>query len=131
MSERILVCGSRNWSDRDYLEGVLDRALESYGIDVVIHGAARGADTMAGEWASKRGIPVMAFPADWAAHGRAAGPIRNQRMLTEGMPTLVLAFHDDIEASKGTRDMVRRAKQANVRAIVLRHGDHDGSRQWQ
>jgi len=118
MSERVLVCGSRNWSDRDYLEGFLDRTLESHGIDVVIHGAARGADTMAGEWASKRGIPVMAFPADWAAHGRAAGPIRNQRMLDEGKPTLVIAFALNLSTSKGTSDMLRRAGRANLPALV-------------
>lgn len=122
MSERVLVCGSRNWSDRDYLEGFLDRTLESHGIDVVIHGAARGADTMAGEWASKRGIPVMAFPADWAAHGRAAGPIRNQRMLDEGKPTLVIAFALNLSTSKGTSDMLRRAGRANLPALVHDRG---------
>ena len=118
MSERVLVCGSRGWSDRDYLEGFLDRTVESHGIDVVIHGAARGADTMAGEWALKRGIPVVAFPADWATHGRAAGPIRNQRMLDEGKPTLVIAFALNLSTSKGTSDMLRRAGRAKLPALV-------------
>lgn len=124
MSERVLVCGDRNWRDRDMLWECLNIMHAKVGFGVVIHGAARGADTLAHQWAIGAGVPVLPFPADWATHGKAAGPIRNTRMLAEGMPTLVLAFHDDIEASKGTRDMVSRAKRANVPTYVLTHGDH-------
>lgn len=124
MSERVLVCGDRNWRDRLFLCEVLDTFHRLLGFECVIEGEARGADSMAREWAERARVPVLPFPADWATHGKAAGPIRNGRMLAEGMPTLVLAFHDDIEASKGTRDMVSRAKRANVRTIVLRHGDY-------
>ena len=61
---------------------------------------------------------VLAFPADWDKYHKAAGHIRNQQMLTEGKPTLVLAFHHDLARSKGTKDMVRRALKAGL-AVYL------------
>jgi hypothetical protein len=70
--------------------------------------------------AEELGIPVLSFPADWARFGRAAGPIRNQRMLDEGKPTLVLAFHNNIVESKGTKDMVKRARKAGIRVRLFR-----------
>jgi hypothetical protein len=48
-------------------------------------------------------MPVIAMPADWANHGKAAGPIRNRKML-DLKPDLVLAFHADLTNSKGTKD---------------------------
>ena len=58
----------------------------------IISGMASGADTFAVEWAARFGFPLRAFPAEWDKHGRSAGPIRNQRMLDEGKPDLVVAF---------------------------------------
>lgn len=119
MSERVLVCGDRNWRDRLFLCEVLDTFHRLLHFECVIEGEAKGADSMARQWAERARVPVLSFPADWQTHGKAAGPIRNGRMLAEGMPTLVLAFHDDIEASKGTKDMVARARRANVPTFVL------------
>ena len=73
---------------------------------VVIHGGARGADDLARQWGEiSVGIEGVEFRADWTAHGKAAGMIRNQRMLDEGRPDLVVAF----PGGRGTADMVRRA----------------------
>ena len=72
---------------------------------------------MGAEVAQKLGVPknrILAYPADWNKYHKAAGPIRNQQMLTEGKPTLVLAFHDNITASKGTRDMVKRSLKGGL-----------------
>jgi len=111
-----LVCGDRRWK---HGAAPIIEALRQYGATSVIHGAAKGADTC-GDFAAKTlRLPVQSFPAEWDRHGKAAGPIRNQRMLTEGKPDLVLAFHDDIEGSKGTKDMVARATRAGVRCVVL------------
>lgn len=81
----------------------------------VIHGAARGADTLAHEWAAHHEIPVDVYPADWQAHGRAAGPIRNARMLEEGKPDVVVAF----KGGRGTADMVRRARASGVPVVEV------------
>ena len=92
--------------DRDWLFRDLDAFRSTRGVTIIISGCARGADTLGIEWAEARGIEVGRFPADWDTHGRAAGPIRNQRMLDEGKPDLVVAF----PGGRGTADMVRRAR---------------------
>lgn len=116
MSERVLVCGDRNWANRTVTFNTLTRIHEKYGIDVLIHGACRGADMKAEVWAKAFEVPYYGFPARFKTGeaGPGEGPIRNQRMLDEARPTMVVAFHDDLAASKGTADMVRRAKEAGV-----------------
>ena len=100
---------------------VLRGIVARYGRDdvTVIHGAARGADSIAGEVARQLHCEVLAFPADWDTHGKAAGMIRNRRMLDEGKPELVVAFTDDLSESRGTKDMVTRAKAAGVPVYVI------------
>lgn len=118
---KVLVCGAREWTDRPYIQ----RVLEGYQLqagDTVIHGDCRGADRHAGHAARELGCTVVAMPADWEAHGKGAGPIRNQQMLDEHPNLdLVLAFHRDIDQSKGTKDMIARAEKAGL-VVDLRTG---------
>lgn len=126
---RVLVCGSRTYPEADEMVGLI-----LYGVDemhsvgghhpIVIEGGAKGADRAAHLWVQGFGseypYPHQQFPADWAKDGRAAGPIRNQRMLTEGKPDIVLAFVDKpLAESKGTADMVRRAQKAGIPTYVI------------
>lgn len=78
---------------------------------------------MAGQACRELKISFVPFPAHWDIHGRAAGPIRNQQMLDEGLPDMVIAFHDDIASSKGTKDMISRAEKNSVPYQVVRYGD--------
>jgi len=110
MSERILVCGGRDFADAAFLFGVLDMEAEQRPVVRIIQGGADGADKLARMWATSRFCAYSHFPADWRKHGKAAGPIRNQQMLDEGKPTKVFAF----DGGRGTADMVRRAKAAGV-----------------
>lgn len=129
MSEfRVLVCGGRDFgtpAERDQLMRLLDRLFcPVYPADeegragtwvpapglVIIHGDGCGADTCAADWATSNWVQTREFPADWAAYGRSAGPRRNQRMLDEGKPHLVIAF----PGGAGTADMVKRARAARV-----------------
>lgn len=127
---RVLVCGGRTYgvqvenTDADLeramaqvqrLREVLGTYHEQAGIDLLIHGAAKGADTYAGIWARNESIPVDAYPADWEAHGSFAGPVRNALMLHEGNPDLVIAF----PGGSGTRDMIRKARKAGVEVIEI------------
>ena len=82
---------------------------------VIIHGAAKGADSLASEWAALNEVKEEVFPADWKTHGRAAGPIRNQQMLDEGKPDLVIAF----PGGRGTADMVKRARKAGIEVMEV------------
>lgn len=117
--KRVLVCGDRNWTN-----GRLIREhLQVLGAEVVIEGEASGADSLARKAAEELGLEVVPFPANWKKFGRAAGPIRNQLMLDEGKPTYVLAFHNDIEHSKGTKDMVARARKAHIPVREVKEKD--------
>lgn len=106
---RVLVCGGRDYADELSFDLAMD-ALYLPRDTVIIHGAAKGADTLANSYASANGMAVDMFRADWANYGPGAGPVRNQRMIDEGKPDLVIAF----PGGRGTADMVRRAKAAGV-----------------
>jgi NADPH:quinone reductase-like Zn-dependent oxidoreductase len=114
---RVLITGGRDFADRDLLFETLDRLHAVHGFTVLIHGAASGADTLAGEWAKECGVEVIARAADWKKHGRAAGPIRNQEMLKEN-PQMVIAF----PGGKGTANMVAIAKKAGIEVMVIESG---------
>lgn len=116
MKIRVLVCGGRHFDDAEWLYAVLDSFDAYYDFTMLIEGAARGADTLARKWAEANNIPVRSFPADWKKHGKTAGPIRNQRMLDEGKPNLVIAFPGGL----GTANMVNQAKTRGLEVIQVR-----------
>lgn len=113
----LLVCGDRNWQDYAAILKEIKLLLP----EVVIEGEAKGADTWARLAAQELGITVLKFPADWNKYGKSAGPIRNIQMLKEGQPDLVLAFHDDVEHSKGTKNMVEISRKAGVAVKIWTH----------
>jgi hypothetical protein len=65
---------------------------------------------LADPWAAINYVRTEVFPADWVRHGRAAGPVRNTRMLNDGEPDLVIAF----PGGHGTADMVKQARAAGI-----------------
>ena len=112
---KVLVCGGRNY--RDYLRlddelGALHLAEE---IDLIIQGGAKGADFLATVFAEQESIEWVECPAQWDTHGRAAGHIRNQKMLDDYHPDLVVAF----PGGPGTANMIAKAKKAGVRVIEV------------
>lgn len=126
---KVLACGDRHWSNRQLVFVTLSRIYEQWELTkepgevfTLIEGQARGADKIAGEWAEmmkQRGVVHDPHPADWAKYGRAAGPIRNREMADEN-PDLVVAFHNAITESRGTKDMVAVAEERNVRTWLVR-----------
>lgn len=132
---RVLVCGGRwfgvipkgcppasmafyreiaKW-EQSALCVALDILHVDHGIEEVIHGAAEGADAIAGIWARRMAIKETPFPANWKAYGRSAGPRRNQRMLDEGKPDLILAT----PGGAGTADMMARAERAAIKVMKI------------
>jgi hypothetical protein len=107
---KVLVCGGRNFRSPAQVFRALDRLHQEKSITELMQGGATGADQFAMEWAAtKPEIKRYVCYADWETHGRAAGPIRNEKMLI-WKPDLVLAF----PGGDGTADMVRRAEAAGV-----------------
>lgn len=111
---RVLVCGGRRYgldpAERREVYYVLQGLHERHRIAAIIEGGAPGADASAAAFAQQEGVPLLTFRPDWDTYGKAAGPRRNQRMLDEGKPDVVLAF----PGGKGTADMARRAMAAGV-----------------
>ena len=103
-----LVCGGRNFHGWTAMSEALDRIRP----DVIIHGAAAGADAMAGRYARENDIECREFPAEWERHGRSAGYRRNQQMLDEGKPDMVVAF----PGGPGTQNMVKISRQQASRS---------------
>lgn len=109
---RILVCGSRDWTD----ERAIWDALSPHKVGIpsdplIIHGAARGADELAAWIAECLDLPVQAFPADWQTHGKRAGFLRNLQMLDE-QPDLVIAFQRN--GSRGTQHTIDQARKRGI-----------------
>ena len=111
---KYIVAGGRKFLDAKRLEGVLEVFLERFGMHTVISGDAfEGADRFGIEWAEER----IKMPADWKAHGKAAGPIRNQQMAqaADGL----IAFWDG--RSRGTKDMIEKAVRCNLEVHIYRY----------
>lgn len=112
--ERILVCGSRDWTDREAIKDFLSQFSKD---SVVIDGWARGADSLAYYVGKSLGMGSERYPAQWDIYGRSAGPIRNQQMLTEGKPTVAGAFR--LNMSRGTTDMIERLEKAGIPVTIV------------
>ena len=110
---RVLVCGGRDYNNREQMTDVLRENLMEH--DVVVHGAAPGADALAGDIAGRvLGIEVDPHPAQWKRYGKAAGPIRNQEMLDSGVDRAI-AF----PGGSGTADMTDRLVKADVPIVIV------------
>ncbi len=113
---RVLVCGGRNYNCRDAVFSELDSLRLRYGQLTIIQGGASGADALARDWCfSQRSCHLINEPADWKKYGKNGGPIRNQRMIDEHKPEVVLAF----PGGRGTRDMIARARRVFIPVFII------------
>ena len=128
----------RRIAEKKKLCEALGKLLVAHGAFQLIHGGAKGADAAADAWAAEqRGFPKpLVFEADWddlthilaviktrksgpqkgTPYNAAAGPIRNQLMIDEGRPDLVVAF----PGGAGTKDMTDRAKAAKIEVMEIK-----------
>lgn len=124
----VLVCGDRYWGQKEsknqqtvILEAL--KLLTKESTVSVIHGGAMGADYYAGKACQELKLPCEVFKADWVKYGKAAGPIRNKQMLdklmTSGSNKIVLAFHDNINNSKGTKNTITQAKNLGIKTMLI------------
>lgn len=112
---KVLVTGSRHWTNKVILWKALYDVEPD--ISIIVHGGAKGADTLASNFAKYFGIEERCYPAKWDLYGRSAGKNRNLEMLfkenlLDNPIDLVLAF--PLPQSKGTYHMIRIADQAGI-----------------
>jgi len=123
-ANKVIITGDREWTDITVIKFAVKSYLEPGG--TLVHGGARGADTIAGEVASQLGCTVLTYPAEWHMLGGMAGLVRNELMVVEhGDAGYVLAFHDDLlGSSRGTFDMVYRVCiPRGLRVVLFEHTD--------
>lgn len=114
-----LVVGSRTFDDYEFLKSKLDKLLVNQTNVVIVSGGARGADTLAEQYAKEKGFPVVVFEADWEKFGKAAGYIRNEKMheyISHASNRGVVAFCKN--KSSGTMSNIPLAKKYNHRIVV-------------
>lgn len=114
MSGTIIVTGSRDWTDYE----VLGRALAAHEPDLIVEGGARGADMVARLWAHENDVKWHTVAADWKAYGKAAGSMRNIKMLEEFPEALVIAF--PLPQSRGTYHCIREAVKRGHKVMVVK-----------
>lgn len=109
--EIILVCGGRDYNDREFFYKTMDSAKPFFAEECcIVHGNARGADRLAYVWAFERGCAQMAMPANWYTFDKKAGTLRNRWMLKFAKPELVIAF----SGGSGTANMVAISRLSNI-----------------
>lgn len=117
----VLVYGSRDFIDSQYIYDVLDKEHSERKIDLIVNGDAAGADSIASNWAQKNGIPLCLFIPNWKFYGKAGGPIRNRDM-ARFMP-IVRAHGFPLPDSIGTHDMTSILIEQGVPVVVHRYPD--------
>ena len=114
---KVVVCGDRKWNDKKV---IFRRLFDLPSDSIIVEGGCDGADTLGRKVALEMGLEVVTFWAAWKKHGLSAGPRRNIKMLDTG-PGLVIAFHDDLSKSKGTKHIVREARKRGIETEVIGH----------
>ena len=110
----VLVCGGRNYANQSKVHGYLSRLHREKKIEAIVQGGATGADNHARQWAKFNNVKVITYFPDWDK-GPYAGFLRNQMMLEEECPDLVVAF----PGGHGTDDMVTRAKRGGFKLEII------------
>lgn len=125
-----IVTGSRDWTDVD----AIVRTLEASGCQKVVQGRCSGADTIARDWAITNGIEYEDWPARWDLHGKAAGPIRNKRMMERyaqaaysGDEVAVYAFRLGGRRSTGTTGAIELAQGLGLIVYLTEGSRHEST----
>ncbi len=155
LTYRVCVCGSRTFGEerdrqgsprsesglrveREVVARTVKRLAELKGEALVlVVGRAKGADSRAEAIGQLHGAAIEPFPADWDHEGKAAGPMRNARMLASGLDLCVALYalgepFNPGMSRGGTNDMVFRCVAAKVPVYAwheLRWRTFDG-RRW-
>lgn len=115
----LLACGGRDYHNRDKVFSTLDRIHENKKITAIVEGAGRGADGLAAEWATLKGVQVCECPAAWKIHGKAAGPMRNRFMASLPVEGAV-AFG----GGKGTANMLTLLREKGITVMEVDRADN-------
>ena len=119
---KVVVAGTRTFDSASFT-GLVAWALTSldWPVEEIVSGAASGIDTPGENWAKISRVPIKRFLPDWDAHGKAAGPLRNEEMARYA-DALLLVWDGHSSGSADMRERVRR-RGLPVFEIVMRSVD--------
>ena len=128
LNYRIIIAGSRDFTDYDLLKDMLISFIDSLPKSAqieIISGTARGADSLGEQLAKEIGYTLKRFPADWERLGKKAGYIRNNEMAeyASGAIGYLFAFWDG--QSKGTEHMINLAHKHGLTVHVINYKELD------
>jgi len=118
---KIAIVGSRKFTDFE----LMNRTVTSYCasknilIETIVSGGAKGADTLAEQFAKVHGLKMKVFYPNWELFGRNACSVRNMQIVAYA--DIVFAFWDGV--SPGTKDSITKAEQMNKELIILTYND--------
>ncbi len=116
---RLLVTGSRRWTDRECIRDVLRKYIAQVGPSVMLNGACpSGADILCAQIGERLGFTIERYPAQWHVHGKSAGFVRNLQMIRDGQPTHCVAFI--VQESKGATHCAEAAIAAGIPTKIFR-----------
>lgn len=116
---KVIIAGCRDFADYELLKEKCNFYLQNKKPEniVIVSGHASGADALGERYAQERGLQLETYPADWKAHGRAAGPIRNAQIAT--VADALIALWDG--KSHGIKNMIETARKHNLQVAVVRY----------
>lgn len=128
---RIIIAGSRNFYDYDFLKRkvisilktdlISKYNLESRSEIEIVSGTSKGADSLGEQLANEMVFKLKKFPADWINFGKSAGYKRNKQMAeyaNESQNGVLIAFWDGI--SKGTKHMIDLANKNELQVYIIK-----------
>ena len=125
---RVIIAGSRNFTDYNLLKEKCDKILSKKLNDpdskiIVISGHARGADSLGERYAKEKGLECELYPADWDKFGKSAGYRRNKLMAS--VSNGLIAFLGAYSENKGTKMMVKIARENNLLTRVIKEEGYE------
>lgn len=116
---RLAIVGSRNFNDYKAFRRGVRRAFLQWGlyyedVDFLISGGCSGTDQMAEQWTKDHGLFIEVFLPDWNKYGKAAGPLRNSKIIDRA--THVIAFPS--KHGRGTQDSIRKSRIKGIPVYV-------------
>jgi hypothetical protein len=115
---RVIIAGGRDFKNYELLKTCCDKILSNVKGEIeIVSGTANGADKLGEKYAKERGYKIKQFPADWDAHGKSAGYVRNKEMASYS--DALIAFYDG--QSKGTGHMIAIATASGLRTRIIKY----------
>ncbi len=116
---KVLICEDRNWDNYSIIKNYVEKLPKDV---IIIEGGCRGADRLSKMVAIQLSLKFIEVKAEWNKYGKSAGPIRNRKML-DMKPDIVIAFHNNIDKSKGTKDCINEAKKRGMVVRIVKENE--------